>query len=56
MPLNSTLLFDVHPISLETSRVAHPVSGIVGETLVRVRVLYIYTKNSDQYFSKGVLL
>ena len=35
---NSTLLFDVHLISLETSRVAHPVSNILGETLVYVKV------------------
>ena len=33
IPLNSTLFFDVRLISLKISRVAHPVSGILGETL-----------------------
>ena len=31
--LNSTLFFDVHLIGLKTSRVAHPVPDILGETL-----------------------
>ena len=33
MALNSTHFFDVDPISPKSNRVAHPDSGILGETL-----------------------
>ena len=51
MPLNSTLLFDVHPISLEMNRVAHPVSGIVGETLQSVRSERFYCNTKLRIFT-----
>ena len=36
MALNSTHSFDVHPISPKSNRVAHPDSGMLGETLYRI--------------------
>ena len=39
MALNSTHFFDVYPISPKSNRVAHPDSGMLGETLHDIHVI-----------------
>ena len=49
MALNSTNFFDIYPISPKSNRVAHPDSGMLGETLTYMHTIHVHHRGCMEY-------